>query len=587
MKRAAAVTVLLLLLPVVVPAGCAGGPKASTSSVYSLTASGGTMTGTADGRRTLELTGVAATAKRFTMRPNREADPIKTTAFVTRWSRTFENGRAVSALSLDAHAGDEAAVMALRDPVYDGRAGTFTCTVEEVPAHGSRSSWEGKPVSLVPGEFSNATLFMEQGTGEASSTPIFVSDGAVSISFRGLYYYVNIDMTRGVSHYRIGQQYARAINSINPDAEFRISTYVSTLVLLLAMEHDVSGSDLLKRADEIKRNLPEEYADEIDGLASGMKPYFPLSASNLMYLYNLLPDVFRWSSCSAFGAWGASSSTGSNIVYRTLDWYEGVLDEMTEIHAITRYHFADRDVHVIGALGHMGCITGISTGDPQGRQGIMGAIMDADVTGSRYSARGCRSYNFDLRYGLEHLNSRDEIARFMADKPYTFSNLILLADSSSTVVLENNVSGRGDPPRREVRDDGSALNPGIAWGYPSMLGAVNCFCLLGQANNFSKGINGEINVERWALMRKKIDELYTASNGYRLTPDDVKEMMTSYWGTSPGSLEADQGDLYNQQSQQMALYMPAEGFLQVIFKPLDGSTPKVPTFTSIPLERAR
>ena len=587
MKRAAAVTVLLLLLPVVVPAGCAGGQKAGTSSIYSLTASGGTLTGTGDGSRTLKLTGVSPTATRFTMRPNREADPVKTTAFVNRWSDTFENGKAVAALSLDASAGDEAAVMTLREPNHDVRAGTLTCTVEEVPSRGGRSSWEGKPVSQVPGEFSSATLFIEQGTGKASSTPILVSEGAVSISFRGQYYYVNIDMTRGVSHYRIGQQYARAINRINPDAGFRISTYVSTLILLLAMEHDVSGSDLLKRADEIKRSLPEEYADEIDGLASGMKPYFPLSASNLMYLYNLLPDVFRWSSCSAFAAWGESSSTGSNIVYRTLDWYEGLLDEGTEIHAITRYHFADRDVHVIGVLGHLGCITGISTGDPQGRQGIMGAIMDADVTGSRYSARGCRSYNFDLRYALEHFSTKDEIARFMADKPYTFSHLILLADSSDTVVLENNVSGMGDPCSRAVRDDGSALNPKIAWGYPSMLGAVNCFCLQGQADNFSRGINGEINAERWALLRKKIDELNTARSGYMFAPDDVKEMMTSYWGSSPGSLEADQGDLYNQQTQQMALYIPAEGFLEVFFKPLDGSTPEVPTFTPIPLERAR
>ncbi|MHB8894457.1 MAG: C45 family autoproteolytic acyltransferase/hydrolase [Candidatus Geothermincolia bacterium] len=587
MKRTTAVMVLLLVVALVVPAGCGGGQQqASTPSIYSLTAAGGTMSRMGDGSRKLELTGVSTITTRYAMRPNREAYRDPTARLVKGWGQTFGNGQATGALSLDASAGDEAAVMTLSDPVYGSGAGNLTFRVTDSPTDGGRNSWEGKPASQVPAQFANATLFLDRPAGKAPSTPIFVREGAVSISFRGPYYYVDMDMTRGVSRYRIGQQYAKAIRRINPDAEFRISTYISSMIWVLAMDYGVTGKELLARADEIKRSLPREYTEEIDGLASGMKSYFPLSASSLMYLCNLLPDVFRWTACSAFGTWGASSSTGSNVVYRTLDWYEGLLDEMTEIQAVTRYHFADRDVHMIGGLGFLGCLTGISTTDPQGPNGTMGAIMDANVSGSKYSAKGCRSYNFDLRYALEHLNSKEEIARFMADKPYTFSNVILLADSAGTVVLENNVSNMGEAPSHAVRDDVSPLNPGIAWGYPQMLGAVNGFCLRGQVNNFSKGINGEINTERWALMREKIDELRKAGGGSRLTPDDVKKMMTSYRGRAPGSLEEDEGDLYNQQSQQMALYLPAEGFLEVFFKPLDGSTPKVPTFTTIPLKRA-
>lgn len=585
MKKALSLVLVLVMLPLALTAGCSPTEKASSSSIYSLAASGGSLAATANGTRHLILTGVAPTATRYVMRqPNREDFTLETSRLVSRWNATFKNGQPVGALSIDASAGEDAAVMTLRDPAYDVGAGIFTCTVGEAPSTGS--TWQGTSVAQVPSTFSAVTLFIDQQAGSSASTPILVRDGAVSISFRGIYYYVNIDMTRGVSHYEIGQQYARAINRMNPDAEFRISTYISSMILVLATAHGVSGSQIVRRAQEIRRNLPKEYADEIDGLASGMKSIFPLSATNLMYLYNLLPDVFRWSQCSAFGAWGASSSTGSNVVYRTLDWYEGALDEMTEAQAITRYHYQDRDVHMIGGLGHLGCLTGISTTDQQGRGGTMGAIMDANVTGTSYSAKGCRSYNFDLRWALEHLNTKEEIAGFMADKPYTFSNVILLADSGNTAVLENNVTGLGEAPSRAVRNDSSPLNPGIAWGYPSMLGAVNSFCLLGQVDNFSKGINGEINRERWQLLRKQIDGLYAANGSYTLTPEDVKRVMLSYHGPRPGSLEADEGDLYNQQSQQMALYVPAEGFLQVFFKPLDGSTPKVPTFTQIPLHRA-
>lgn len=585
MRRALSVAVVLLLAVVPVLSGCGNSAKVGRSSIYTVASASGKLM-QAGGALTLELSGVSPTSTRYVMRPNREDFTVTTNKLISSWGKTFGDST-VAALSIDAHAGDDAAVMSLGNPKYDDEKGTLSFSVGEAPAGDGPATWKGESVSALPGSFTASTLFIQQASDDAVATPILVEDGAVSMSFRGQYYYVNVDMTRGVSHRELGEQYARAMNRINRDAEFRISIYVNTMILLLATEYGVSGSELIKRADQIKKNMPREYLDEIDGLASGMRSYFPLSASNLMYLYNLLSDVFRWTQCSAMGVWGPSSSAGTNVMYRTLDWYEGMVDEMTEIHAITRYHYADRDVHIIGALGHLGCITGISTTDAEGRNGIMGAIMDANVSGTKYSAEGCRSYNFDLRSALERLGTKEEIAAYLSDKPYTFSNLILLADSAKTIVLENNISGEGEAPSRAVRDDVSVLNPGIEWGFPAMIGAVNAFCLKGQVNNFSRGVNGEINVERWNLLRKRIDELNDSANGYSLTPEDVKEIMMSFAGRRPGSLEADEGDLYNQQSQQMAFYIPRDAFLQVFFKPLDGSTPKEPKLVNIPLERAQ
>lgn len=529
---------------------------------------------------TLTLSGVREDALRYHMRPNRQEEALETTKLTSGWDSYFYQ-KAQGALSIDARTNEAAAVMWLDKPEYDGKAGTMKFKVSE--ASGSVSgAWEGKTLSEIPASFGAINLYVAS-EASASENPFSVTEGAVSVGFRGKYYYVNVDMTRGVSHLDIGKQYGKAVNRINKDAEWRISTFVSEAILMLATEHDVSGSELLKRIAQIKQNVPREYIEEIDGYASEMKSYFPLSASNLLYMYNLLPDAFRWTQCSALAAWGNSSSTGTNIVYRNLDWYEGLVDEMTELQAVIRYHYADRDVQVVGALGHLGCISGIVTGRPDGRDGIMGAIMDADVTGSKYTAEGRRSYNFDLRYSLENFNTKDEMAKYMSDKPYAFSNLIVLADRDSTTVLENNVSGMGPAPSRAVRTDTSELNPGIDWGYPSMVGAVNGFCLKGQVNNFSKDYTGEINVERWELMRKKIDELKGARPGGRLTPEDMKAIQDSYWGKAPGSLSADEGDLYNQQTQQMLLYVPAENKVDIFFKPLDGSTPLVPAYITIPL----
>jgi hypothetical protein len=577
-----------------------GAPR---SAIYSLASSGGRLTGEGEGLR-LELDGVPPTIARYVMRPNRDSFTERVARFMSDWTKLFPDGEACAALSIDSEAGEPATVMVLSDPRYpESGAGAASGTVswavspldQGMTASGQGDTvaetggynmpWRGRPLESLPRDVPASTLFIERDTGDGQAAPIFVEDGAVSMSFRGPCYYVNVDATRGVADEELGRQYARAMNAINRDAEFRVSLYVNTMLFMLATVYDIPGSEVLERVEQVKANMPEEYVRQVDGLASGMRSYFPLSADSLIWLYNLMSDVFRWSKCSAYGVWGASSSTGSNVLYRTLDWYEGMFDEITEIQAVTRYHFADRDVHMIGALGHLGCITGIATKDLLGRDGVMGAIMDANVTGSEYSARGCRSYNFDLRYALERLDSKDEISAFLADKPYTFSNVILLGDSASTTVLENNVSGRGEAPSRAVRTDSSPLIPGIEWGYPSMIGAVNAFCLRGQVNNFSRGENSEINVERWDLLRKKIDELRRPDGTYQVTPGDVKAIMSSHRGGVPGNFMKGEGDLYNQQTQQMMVYVPSAGSLDVFFKPLDGSTPVPPPTVPVPLKR--
>jgi hypothetical protein len=62
--------------------------------------------------------------------------------------------------------------------------------------------------------------------------------------------------------------------------------------------------------------------------------------------------------------------------------------------------------------------------------------------------------------------------------------------------------------------------------------------------------------------------------------------MCSYHGHGPGSLLLNDGDLYNLQTQQMMLYIPADRSLKAFIKPKQGANPADPSpyFYNIPLE---
>jgi hypothetical protein len=83
-------------------------------------------------------------------------------------------------------------------------------------------------------------------------------------------------------------------------------------------------------------------------------------------------------------------------------------------------------------------------------------------------------------------------------------------------------------------------------------------------------------------MRSGIDMRFTAQNGYKLTPQHVQEIMTAYWQDEPRGFDQS-GDLFNTDTLQSFLYVPAQSLLKVYFQDWDGSTPKVPKFITIPL----
>lgn len=419
--------------------------------------------------------------------------------------------------------------------------------------------------------------------GEPAKSPALptkVQDSAVTIESNGPYYLVTIDLRAAGSHFRAGQQYGRCIKKLVPDYESILGSYLWQLATFQGLWFNT----VPERIELVKPQLEAVYREELDGLASQMERTTDWTAPQLVYGFNLIPDVFRKTQCNAFGAWGNASATGQCVAYRTLDWWGGLWKiRIPGIQAVTKLIYPDKTVWLIGALGHLGCITGINY-----NTGVMGAILDADV-GTDYRAAGMRSYNFDLRTALENSATKEDIAAFLKDpaKAYAFDHLIFLADEKNCVILENNISGTGANPQRAVRTDASPLGDGIAWGHPQMIGAVNCFMLRGQPDNFSKGPHKAINTKRWALLLKRTAAKIDESPGGKVTPEGVRELMCSYWGKRPESLLTKHGDLYNSDTQQMMLYVPAERSLRVFFKPKDNSAPvdAGPVFVTVPLGR--
>ncbi|MEI8007261.1 MAG: C45 family autoproteolytic acyltransferase/hydrolase [Bacteroidota bacterium] len=406
-----------------------------------------------------------------------------------------------------------------------------------------------------------------------------ITEGAVTIEDKGPYYMVTLDYTKESNPRKMGEMYGHCILKAEPDYESMIGYYMFEIATL----EGLWGKTVPEHLKAIKPQILPFYNEELQGLSSVMKGSWTWSNEEIVYCFNLLPDLFRTTQCSAFGCWGDASANGKNIAYRTLDWFGGLFaKDLPLIQCVTRIRYRDRTIYLIGALGHLGCITGINV-----NTGIMAGILDSDVSGTSYDPQDCRSYNFDLRKALEDCSCTGILASELTSpsNKYAFSHLLVLADEKETCILENNISGQGAHPGRALRYDTSQLNPGIKWNHPHIIGAVNGFMLKGQPNNFSEGKHKKINVRRWSLMLDKL-KTWLAAGKNKLTPADVQSIMCSYYGDEPGSLLLNDGDLYNLQTQQMMLYIPAERSLRAFIKPKKGANPADPSpfFYNIPLE---
>jgi hypothetical protein len=395
-----------------------------------------------------------------------------------------------------------------------------------------------------------------------------ISENAVQIVDCGNYYQVLMDYTTGISHYDMGVELGKKILQVKPDYEQLVNSYIS----------EMAGWDyfyFINRVHDIKPQMQQAYQDEIDGMASQFsggdinKMGDNKVSKDELYLLQLLSEVCRGTQCSGISVYGAHSETGHPMTARILDWSDGVKNQLAQLQAVTTIKYDESKSNcLIGYLGHLAMITGFNS------EGVFAGILDSK-TGAAYSSTDKYSYTSDLRYALENSATLDEVAIYVTNpsRNYPFNHNVLLSDSQTSKVLENNFSGTGTNMQRALRSDTSALNPEITWGFTDAVATVNSFLLLGNHDNHT---GNPSNMNRWESLKTQLQNY-----GETITLDELK--MIASFDNGDGPDNQSDGDIYNSGTQQIVLFQPDNFHLEVAFRPKSGILPTDPVFEDIPL----
>lgn len=392
---------------------------------------------------------------------------------------------------------------------------------------------------------------------------------AAIIINKGKYYNVTLDFTKAKSHKQVGEEYGEEILKVVPNYETMVDSYIKYLVTV-----DNDYRTIIKRAKGIEAQLDKAYKDEIEGMASKLSnskkdiPGDGKLSKDEIYLMSLLPDVLSATKGSALAVYGQRSKSGHTLVATSLEFSSDLKNDLAKIQAVTTFNNNGKSICTVGYLGYLGVIAGFNCNK------VFASIL-ASKTNEIYSSNLKRSYPFDLRYALENCYTLDDVGSYLKEKErnYAFSNLIFLADSKSSKVLENNQALDSNAVR-DFRTEKSILNTGISWDVKNSIGCVNSFLLNGNYDNHSYDVS---NVKRWDNMKKEL-----LSKGNSIGIKEIKEITDFYSGSKPG--DAVDGDLYDKNFQQKIIFEPNNYNLQVFFRTTDDKLPKNPVYLKINLK---
>jgi len=417
-----------------------------------------------------------------------------------------------------------------------------------------------------------------------TTTAAFAS-GNVTIEDHGTHYCVLLDFENGATHRQIGEEYGEQIRKVVPDFERLLDSYlaehVNWLVYMVGM----------RRVRQMRPQIPKEYRDEIEGIASRLsggrknkKGDGKISVDEL-YMFNLLGDIARLNQCCAVAVFGQSSASGVTVAGRNFDWPDGKQNQLTQLQCVVTIKDGPRSITNVACIGFQGAVSAFNASR------VFASVLDSP-TGAKFKAAHKRSFLLDLRQALEESSDIDHLAEFMIDpsRKYAFNHLIMLADPAKSVILENNISGKGKNMRRAVRTCSSPLRQEANWDIPDAIGAVNCFWLEGNDDNHidpldrkvsrkKDGPPADVNTPRWESIKEQL-----RLNGPKLTFDDVEKVLSFYHPESGGNMY--RGDLYNRFTMQSIVFEPSSLRLEVAFRPRDGKRPAHPLFERIPLRIA-
>jgi len=416
----------------------------------------------------------------------------------------------------------------------------------------------------------------------------------VKVKKMNRYYQFSIDLSRKeISRREIGRAYGAAIKQIEPRYGSLIDSYFAGEI-----KDQARYNIIMERIKSIWPNLPATVKDEIEGIAeevcSTNKNIMGdgLLSPDEFKMLNLVGDVLRSTNCSGVGVIPEASSSGNMLVARNVDWDDGKTYQLSYLQAIINYKLSDqRSLTLIGYLGLVTAASGVSTNTDtinNKTDNLFFAILDSDI-GGRFIYENRRSYPADLREYAEMVHQVNAMVNLLdrTAEQYTFGHLILLADRDSLGVYEDNLTF-GKNKLRTVKDNPSLRIP---WHDPNTIGAVNCFMLKTSIDNTlgvdntrdaaatNKQTSDNIyvgNVKRWASQQRLLHE---HSGKYSI--EDLKGV-SSY---GPG--EATNGFIYRPCTQQIIVFEPATGWLEVAFHPVGRAIQKkeAPFFQKVQIPR--
>jgi hypothetical protein len=391
---------------------------------------------------------------------------------------------------------------------------------------------------------------------------------------RGRYYEVRIDKRQarhdGVSDFEIGREYGGKIMDLGLPVEALYDGFIAqTVGIMLDTGAIQDPAQVFEAVELLKPQIPTRYRDEVEGLASRFEggvtdlPGDGLLSVNELYFLHLFQDIFR-TQCSGVSVYGQRAERGQTTTAFLMDLFGR--ETLGRSYAVTTIVEGDQSLVLVGFLGLVNAT--VSFND----DGVFVGVPSSDIPGA-YDAAGKRTVFFDVRRALEQYSTLEDVAAAMADsrQRYVFGFNLSLADPRGAAVLEVD-----EHEGRALRTAVSRLNPGVtAWPFGDAVATVNSFVLAGHTDNHTID---PVNFNRW---NKIIEQLAVGEPTTSL--DRLKQIATFENNDGPDEFLAGSGDIYNQWTLTITIFVPATRHLEMFFAPADGPQPLTPEFESIPV----
>jgi hypothetical protein len=300
---------------------------------------------------------------------------------------------------------------------------------------------------------------------------------AVTISYddEKKLYRVNMDFNNH-SHFEVGRQYA--IELLNLDIDFERFADNSLYESFNATK--MTFQQALFNAKVMIQNMPKDFADEIEGMASVFTNK-PDTLGNKMLSYNKLilsvlqgeiVDDVPVPACSAAAVFGKKSATGHTIVARNNDWSpDPVMDSWN---ALFIFQNGDKSIGGNGSLGEL------IPSNLFNRWRMFACSLSSFPDSTQPLQSGTHSLSASIRHAMENFKSLGELENFIIEKgnngSYAVGSLIMVADENTAHVIEYDIT-RDENSRALVRTDRSYLVEEAQWGIDHAIASVNSFLL--------------------------------------------------------------------------------------------------------------